>query len=203
MNRILHLIDNNDNGNSNINTINKCIKNKPVIVFIVAPWCGHCQRLEPTIKTVEKQLMKEQELYNVHLIKVSDSNVSDINVKKPDSYPSIMFMDEGRHYDHKGDREPEDIMNFIRSSKTGERKKQKKKKKKKNKNNKKIQTFKIKRYKKPRTYKGPGSDDPDWIKKMLGIQSGGGRLRKNKSKSKSKRKSKRFRRTKTRKTSKR
>ena len=79
MDRILHLIDNNDDGNSNINTINQCIKTNPVIVFVVAPWCGHCQRLEPTIETVEKKLMKEQELNNVHLIKVSDTNVSNIN----------------------------------------------------------------------------------------------------------------------------
>jgi len=185
MDRILHLIDNNDDGNSNINTINQCIKTKPVIVFVVAPWCGHCQRLEPTIKTIEKKLMKEQELNNVHLIKVSDSNVSNIDVKKPDSYPSIVSMDKGRHYDYKGDREPEDIMNFIRNNISKKNKKNISKNKK---------TFKIKKKKgkgkyKPHDYKGPGSDDPNWVKKTFNI-SGGGRKRKNKNKNKDKNKNK-------------
>jgi len=46
LNRILHLISNNDLGN--VNMIKNHMRTKPCLVFMVAPWCGHCQTLTRT-----------------------------------------------------------------------------------------------------------------------------------------------------------
>ena len=60
--RILHLTGNNEH--HNINPMKQCLQSKHVIVFMVAPWCKFCQRLEPTINTLENELIHEPEFKN-------------------------------------------------------------------------------------------------------------------------------------------
>ena len=70
MNRILHLISNNDLGN--VNMIKNHMRNKPCLIFMVAPWCGHCKRLEPNISTLEKDLVEEPEFDPFSIMKIHD-----------------------------------------------------------------------------------------------------------------------------------
>ena len=41
------------------------IGSKYCLVFIVAPWCGFCQRLQPTIDILENELVDEPEFKRV------------------------------------------------------------------------------------------------------------------------------------------
>ena len=178
MGKVIHLTG--DHEHSNINMIKNHMKNKPCIIFIVAPWCGFCKKLEPTINALEKELPKESEFKRVSIIKVHDTQLPHLDMKVT-SFPTIKMVNNGESmpdYKNEFKRGAEDIRNYIRKHTTN-------KNKNKNKNKK---TFKIKKKKgkgkyKLHDYKGPGSDDPDWIKKMLGIQSGG-RIKKKKKKKK-------------------
>jgi len=71
--RILHLTGPHEH--SNIDMIKNHINNKSCLVFIVAPWCGFCKRLQPTIDTLERELPKEKEFKNISIIKVHDDQL--------------------------------------------------------------------------------------------------------------------------------
>ena len=193
LNRILHLIGNNDLGN--VNMIKNHMRTKPCLVFMVAPWCGHCQRLEPTINTLEKDLVKEPEFDPFSIMKIHDEYLPKVNLKAK-SYPTIRLFINGKHItDHEGDREPDDIRDFLRNNMKHISRNSMPVKKKCNMSryskpsmiksdgpldrlsksiNNSIKTFKIrKHHKKPRTYRGKGSKDPKWVSKLLGLQHGG------------------------------
>lgn len=194
MDRILHLI--NDNDLDNVNIIKNHMKQKPCLIFMVAPWCGYCQKLEPTINTLEKDLVKEPEFDPFSIMKIHDEFLPKVNLKAK-SYPTIRLFINGKHItDHEGDREPDDIREFLRNNMHHIRNSKKvrfseplvqekplDRLSKSIKNS--IKTFKIKKNKKPKTYKGKGSKDPDWMEKTFGIQQGG---KKKYRKSKNKRK---------------
>jgi thiol-disulfide isomerase/thioredoxin len=193
LNRILHLISNNDLGN--VNMIKNHMRTKPCLVFMVAPWCGHCQKLEPTINTLEKDLVKEPEFDPFSIMKIHDEYLPKVNLKAK-SYPTIRLFINGKHItDHEGDREPDDIKDFLRNNMKHISRNSMPVKKKCNMSryskpsmiksdgpldrlsksiNNSIKTFKIrKHHKKPRTYRGKGSKDPKWVSKVFGIQHGG------------------------------
>tara|TARA_B100001059_G_C17810963_1_gene572219 strand:- start:1192 stop:2022 length:831 start_codon:yes stop_codon:yes gene_type:complete len=192
-NRILHLISNNDL--DNVNMIKNHMRTKPCLVFMVAPWCGHCQKLEPTINTLEKELIKEPEFDPFSIMKIHDEYLPKINLKAK-SYPTIRLFINGKHItDHEGDREPDDIKDFLRNNmKHISRNSMPVKKKCKMSRyskpsmiksegpldrlsksiNNSIRTFKIRKHpKKSKTRKGKAFKDPKWVSKVFGIQHGG------------------------------
>ena len=91
--KVIHLKSNNDH--NNINMIKKHMKTKPSLVFMVAPWCGFCQRLQPTIDTLENELVDEPEFKRVSLITVSYDQLKHIG-QKVKSYPTIRMFKNGR-----------------------------------------------------------------------------------------------------------
>ena len=112
INRILHLTNNNEL--NNLDMIKKCIQTKPVIIFIVSPWCGHCQRLEPTINTLEKEIIDEPKFNKVHIIKINNDMTKRVNIKPATSVPTISLFNKGEHVsDHEGDRKSKSIKDFI------------------------------------------------------------------------------------------
>lgn len=176
--KVIHLKS--DNDHNNINMIKNHMNTKPTLVFMVAPWCGFCQRLQPTIDSLENELPKEPEFKRVSLITVHDDQLKHIG-QKVKSYPTIRMFKNGKamsDYSDEFKREADDIRNYIRKHMNNKRTKgQKSKKKYRN-----VKTFKIKKTKsKPKDYKGPGSKDPKWFSKVFGIQNGG-KYKKNKSK---------------------
>ena len=166
--KIIHLKSSNDH--HNINMIKNHMKVKPCLVFIVAPWCGFCKRLQPTIDTLENELIEEPEFKRVSLITVHDDQLNHIN-QKVNSFPTIRMFKNGRampDYSNEFKREADDIRNYMR--KYMDKKSNKYKKSKKSKKN--VKTFKMKKKYNPRNYKGPGSKDPLWIEKTFSMFGG-------------------------------
>ena len=176
--RILHLTKNGEL--NNVNMINECIQSKPSIVFMVAPWCGHCQRLEPTIDSLEKELIQDPQFNKLHIVKVHDEYLSNVNLNAK-SYPTISLFSDGNHVaDHTEDRSVSSIKDFIsnnisKSTRSGSKPKSPRRKTKRKRSSKPsgmIETFNIKnKYNSNKDYKGPGSKDPNWFKKSLNIKS--------------------------------
>lgn len=177
-NRILHLTKNEEL--NNVNMINDCIQSKPSIVFIVAPWCGHCQRLEPTIDLLEKELIQDSQFNKLNIVKVHDEFLSNVNLNAK-SYPTISLFSKGKHVaDHTEDRTPPSIKDFIsknisKSTRSGSKPKNPRRKTKRKRSSKPsgmIETFTIKKkYNSNKNYKGPGSKDPNWFKKSFNVKS--------------------------------
>jgi thioredoxin-like negative regulator of GroEL len=110
--RILHLTNNNEL--NNLDMIRKCIQTKPVIIFIVSPWCGHCQRLDPTIDTLEKEIIDEPKFNKVHIIKINNDMTKKVNIKSANSVPTISLFNKGEHVsDHEGYRNSKSIKDFM------------------------------------------------------------------------------------------
>jgi len=200
INRILHLTNNNEL--NNLDMIRKSIQTKPVIIFMVAPWCGHCQRLEPTIDTLEKEMIDEPKFNKLHIIKIHDEYIPKVNLPDVDldidTYPTIRMLRNGKHIsDLKGDRDSKSIKDFISNNLNISRNSRSLKPNKRNcRNSKKrksiasrhskpvdgdiFKTYKFKKNHKCKNNKGPGSDDPDWLKKTLRLK--GGKMKKKKGK---------------------
>lgn len=183
LNRILHLTGPQEH--SNIDMIKNHINKKPCLVFIVAPWCGFCKRLQPTIDTLERELPREPEFDNMSIIKVHDDQLDNVGLNA-ESFPTIKMFINGRampDYSNEFKREADDIRDYIRAHMSKKRSRKRKKCGKRG-----MKTFRLKKKYKPRNYKGPGSDDEDWLEKSLGIQHGGRRKKKKKKSRKRKRK---------------
>ena len=175
--RILHLTKNGEL--NNVNMINECIQSKPSIVFMVAPWCGHCQILEPTIDSLEKELIQDPQFNKLHIVKVHDEYLSNVNLNAK-SYPTISLFSDGNHVaDHTEDRSVSSIKDFIsnnisKSTRSGSKPKSPRRKTKRKRSSKPtgmIETFNIKKkYNPNKNYKGPGSKDPNWLRKSLNIK---------------------------------
>ena len=88
MSKIIHLKS--DNDHNNINVIKKHIKMKPCLIFIVAPWCGFCKKLQPTIDTLENEIPEEPEFKRVSLITVHDDQLSHVGLK---AKSTLLFLD--------------------------------------------------------------------------------------------------------------
>jgi len=164
--KVIHLKS--DNDHNNINMIKKHMKTKPSLVFMVAPWCGFCQRLQPTIDTLENELVDEPEFKCVSLITVHDDQLKHIG-QKVKSYPTIRMFKNGRKmpdYSDEFKREADDIRNYIRKHMNNKRSKKSKKSKKCKK------TFRMKRNYKLKDYDGPGSDDDNWMDRTFSMFGG-------------------------------
>ena len=202
INRILHLTNNNEL--NNLDMIRKCIQTKPVIIFMVAPWCGHCQRLEPTIDALEKEMVDEPQFNKLHIIKIHDEYIPKVNLPKVDldidTYPTIRILSNGKHIsDHKGDRNSKSIKDFISNNLNISRNSRSLKPNKISRNSKKsrkrksiasrhskpvdgdiFKTFKLRKGYKCKNNKGPGSKDLNWLEESLNLK--GGKMKKKKGK---------------------
>jgi len=91
---------------------------KHVFVEFYAPWCGHCKRLEPTLKELAEKL---QDINNLMIARI-DSTANDIDPKfgEVGAYPTLKLfkMDDKYHpvlYTAK-DRGLENLFEFLREN---------------------------------------------------------------------------------------
>jgi protein disulfide-isomerase-like protein len=88
---------------------------KDAVLFIHAPWCGHCKDFEPVYKKIAKKMMKSNE--NIVFGKM-DGTTNDIPYMYPPlkGYPAIFFLSAYEKYDpiqYQGDRTFKSVKDWI------------------------------------------------------------------------------------------
>ena len=93
-------------------------KTKDVLIEFYAPWCGHCQKLEPKYKKLAKNM---QQYPNVVIAKM-DATANDVPTNfKVDGFPTIYFApsnDKENPIKYEGEREMKNFAKFIREHAT-------------------------------------------------------------------------------------
>uniref|UniRef100_K3YRD0 protein disulfide-isomerase n=1 Tax=Setaria italica TaxID=4555 RepID=K3YRD0_SETIT len=89
-------------------------KSEPVPESIYAPWCGHCQSLEPIYNKLAKHLRGIGSL----VIAKMDGTTNEHPRAKPDGYPTILFYPAGKKsfepITFEGDRTVVEMYKFIK-----------------------------------------------------------------------------------------
>ncbi|KAL8499534.1 hypothetical protein ACS0TY_022470 [Phlomoides rotata] len=67
-------------------------ESKDVLLEIYAPWCGHCQSLEPTYNKLAKHLRSIESL----IVAKMDGTTNEHPRAKADGYPTILFFPVGK-----------------------------------------------------------------------------------------------------------
>ncbi|KAL8496662.1 hypothetical protein ACS0TY_020378 [Phlomoides rotata] len=67
-------------------------ESKDVLLEIYAPWCGHCQSLEPTYNKLAKHLRSIESL----IVAKMDGTTNEHPRAKADGYPTILFFPAGK-----------------------------------------------------------------------------------------------------------
>ena len=88
---------------------------KDAVLFIHAPWCGHCKDFDPVFKKIAKKMLKSNE--NIVFGKM-DGTTNDIPYMYPPlkGYPAIFFLSAYEKYDpiqYQGDRTFKSVKDWI------------------------------------------------------------------------------------------
>ncbi|CAI9091052.1 OLC1v1025971C1 [Oldenlandia corymbosa var. corymbosa] len=93
-------------------------ESKDVLLEIYAPWCGHCQALEPTYNKLGKHLRGIDSL----VIAKMDGTTNEHHRAKPDGFPTILFFPAGnKSFDpitFDGDRTVVELYKFLKKHAT-------------------------------------------------------------------------------------
>ncbi len=85
---------------------------KNVLVEFYAPWCQHCQELEPIYTKLAEHFARNENL----LIAKIDATANDVEGQVISGFPSIKFYPVGKKefpVDYVGSREFDDLVNFV------------------------------------------------------------------------------------------
>lgn len=93
------------------------MKNHKLILFLDAPWCGHCKALAPEYAKAAKKLNELNS--EVKLAKVDATIESDLAEEHGvRGYPTLKFYRKGSVVDYSGGRTADLIVNWV-TKKTG------------------------------------------------------------------------------------
>ena len=104
------------NANSrNMDMLNKLLSERKAVIFFVAPWCGHCKKLEPTIDSLMGRF-KNYKSPGV-IARVEESEIPNFNYDNEiRGYPTIRVMSHGKKIkDYEGPRDENSLAEmFVR-----------------------------------------------------------------------------------------
>jgi len=98
---------------NNSSFLNNLLQKNKAVVFFVAPWCGHCQRLEPTLN---KLMGRFSTLRNDGVIaRINEGEIKNMNIDKEiQGFPTIRVLNNGKkEQDYNGPRDEESLNRFL------------------------------------------------------------------------------------------
>ena len=97
----------------NASFLNNLLQKNKAVVFFVAPWCGHCQRLEPTLN---KLMGRFSTLRRDGVIaRINEGEMKNMNIDKEiQGFPTIRVLNNGKkEQDYNGPRDEESLNKFL------------------------------------------------------------------------------------------
>jgi thioredoxin-like negative regulator of GroEL len=98
---------------NNSSFLNNLLQKNKAVVFFVAPWCGHCQRLEPTLN---KLMGRFSTLRRDGVIaRINEGEIKNMNIDKDiQGFPTIRVLNNGKkEQDYNGPRDEESLNRFL------------------------------------------------------------------------------------------
>ena len=98
----------------NIHFLNDNIMNRKAVVFFVAPWCGHCQRLEPTINNIMGRFKNKS--YPGVIARVQEKEIPKVKCDNDiQGFPTIRVLKPGgkKLHDYEGSRDEDSLNDFL------------------------------------------------------------------------------------------
>ena len=90
---------------------------KDVMVVFYAPWCGHCKKLLPKYEEAAKKLKEKNPKIVLGRMDATENEVESVTVS---GFPTIKFYPgnkkDQKPMDYKGERNTEDIINFLKTN---------------------------------------------------------------------------------------
>ncbi|KAG0315239.1 protein disulfide-isomerase precursor, partial [Linnemannia gamsii] len=88
------------------------INQKFVLVDFYAPWCGHCQNLEPEYEAAAKMLKEDETIQLAKIDCVAEKEIC--KSYEVGSYPTLKIFREGIPRDYKGTRKSDGIVSYLK-----------------------------------------------------------------------------------------
>ncbi|KAF9156260.1 protein disulfide-isomerase precursor [Linnemannia schmuckeri] len=88
------------------------INQKFVLVDFYAPWCGHCQNLEPEYEAAAKMLKEDETIQLAKIDCVAEKEIC--KSYEVGSYPTLKTFREGVPRDYKGTRKSDGIVSYLK-----------------------------------------------------------------------------------------
>jgi len=84
---------------------------KYVMLFIYAPWCGHCKKLHPTYEKLAKDLAKRNDI----ILTKMDGTANEVEGISIQGFPTLKFYKKGdpKPIDFDGDRSYDSFIKFF------------------------------------------------------------------------------------------
>ena len=100
--------------NRRVKNINSLFHNNPSMVAMTAPWCPHCQEMDPVLNNVFRETRNNSKLNNFKLIRIEDEALKKFPQFKPQGYPTIQFYINGKLMDkYDGNKNKDELIQFI------------------------------------------------------------------------------------------
>ena len=102
-------------GPRNIPLLNDNLMQRKSVVFFVAPWCGHCQRLEPTIDNLMGRFKNSK--YPGLIARVQENEIPKVKCDNDIAgFPTIRVLKPGgkKDHDYEGPRDEDALKDFLK-----------------------------------------------------------------------------------------